>query len=109
MTYNNVFVQVNFYLSVVNVSYWLMTFHRRGGYLPGLGQAFGSTFVTTAPSGTKTARPEKIFSTVVLTRSVSVRVNRGGKKRCKESDDHDHGETLEECLAMYYQRELGCR
>ena len=89
----------------LNVSdYWFVTLHERGAYLPGFRRAFGSTYMFSTVL-TKNNVNQSLVGSFVLSRVDTTYLDGGGDHRCLEYQAN----TIEECVADYLGREVGCR
>ena len=89
----------------INITYWKITFHNRGSYLPGFHKVFGSTFVTTLMTAGKNERKRQL-ATFLISRAWNKYLDKGGVDSCQSGFD---GASLEECIDNYLESEVGCR
>ncbi len=84
---------------------WIVTVHNSGSYVPGLIEVFGSAMLMSDVEEGHLGQ----LTHYLLSKTVSVYHNMGGDRPCIEEDVEAASETLELCLANYYEKEIECR
>ena len=83
--------------------YWMITFHNRDTYLPGLHKVFSSNYVFSLPMyGRREEQNEQ--GTYSLSNRETNYLNIEGKWGCNETPIN-----MEACVAGHLEREVGCR